>query len=232
MLNKRIMDILQIKGWSVLEFAEKCEMQEELPIETTKNICYGRTTDPKCSTLLKMSNVLDISMNDLMGKSSHSEEEQKILDYYKQCGVHGKSIIQLIAKYEATSAKAYRDSYKKHKIPCLVPNSNVRFGFVYDTCETVEIVTTVQDAFCGIKVTTNDLVPTYCKGDIILFANRFPTSGEYAAFICGDRAFLRKFVEEDGQYRLKCIHNESKDIVLRRMDEVEYIGTCINVVRA
>ena len=56
-------------------------------------------------------------------------------------------------------------------------------------------------------------------------------NGEFAVFYVNEKAYIRKFVEEKDEYRLRCIHDVFDDIVLKRMDEVEYVGTCIGVVR-
>lgn len=228
MLSERLRNLLNSRGISLAEFAEMCD----LPLETVKNIYYGKTTDPKVSTLMKMGNVLDLSVNCLMGQCLHPKDEQMLLGYYRMCGEHGKSLILLTSKYEAVSAKAEREAVGKHKIPCLIANGNMSEGIIYDNCETTEITTTTKEAFVAIKLTTNDLVPAYCKGDIILIKNCFPKEEEYVVFYKGERAYIRKFTEENGKYILKGIHNIGEDILLKRMDEVEYIGTCIGVVRA
>jgi hypothetical protein len=137
----------------------------------------------------------------------------------------------LIAKYESTAAKAEREAFGKHSIPCVIPQGNIRGGIVYDECETVEIMTSVQDAYVGIKMPTNELAPIYCKGDTLLLENRFPSHGEYAVFFKEKRVYIRQYLEEDGQYRLRSIHDENRDMVLKRMDQIDYIGTCIGVVR-
>jgi len=166
-----------------------------------------------------------------MGRCSHTKEERSLLNYYRLCGNHGKSLILLTAKYEATSAKSERESVDNHKIPCLVPSGNIHHGIVYDCCEVVDITTVIKEAYVGIKMINNDLIPVYCKGDIILIENRFPNPGEYGVFYLGNRAYIRKFVEENNQYRLKCLHHYGEDIILKRLDSIEYIGTCIDVVR-
>ena len=228
MLSERLRDLLNSRGISIAEFAEMCD----LPLETVKNIYYGKTTDPKVSTLMKMGNVLNLSVNCLMGQCPHPTEEQILLGYYRMCGEHGKSLILLTSKYEAVSAKAEREASGKHKIPCLIANGNISEGIVYDTCETTEVITTTKEAYVAIKVTTNDLVPIYCKGDIILIKNCFPNNEEYVMFYKGERAYIRKFTEENGRYKLKSIHDIGEDILLKRMDEVEYVGTCVSVIRA
>lgn len=228
MLSDRLKDILAEREISVADFAEMCN----LPVETVRNIYYGKTTDPKLSTVFKMASALKMSMNTLVGELEIDKEERRIVNYYRQCGTHGKAIIGLVAKYEATSARADRDSTDKHKVPCLIPHNDIREGIIYDTCETVEYETSVREAFVGVKITTNDLIPRFCKGDVILFADKFPKNGEYAAFIKGDRAFIRQFIEEDGKYTLKSLQKVGDDMVMKRLDQIEYIGTCIEVIRS
>ena len=105
-------------------------------------------------------------------------------------------------------------------------------GIIYDACETIEIETSVSEAYVAIMMPTNTFAPYFCKGDVVLFENRFPADGEYAAFYRSDRAYIRKYMEEGKNYRLKCLHSQGEDIVLKRMDETEYIGTCCGVVRS
>jgi SOS-response transcriptional repressor LexA len=137
----------------------------------------------------------------------------------------------LIAKYEAGAIKNDREGLDQHTIPCIVPHGEIRKGIIYDLCETVEIKTSIKKAFIAVEMTDNDLAPVYCKGDIILFEDRFPESGEVAAFFNADRAYIRKFIEENGQYRLKSLFPQGEDIILKRMDCSKYIGTCVGVIR-
>lgn len=228
MLRQRFVTLLAERNWSLEYFSEI----SGVPIETAKNLKSGKTTNPRLDTVEKMADAFNISINCLIGKCPHTTEEKALLRNYRICGTHGKSIIELIAKYEAITAKNDRESLDKHKVPCLFPSGDIRKGIIYDTCETMEIETSVKEAYVGIKMNNNDLAPAYCKDDIILFENRFPSNGEYAAFYQIDRAYIRKFIEEDGKYRLKCLHNQGEDIVLKRMDEIEYIGTCCGVIRS
>jgi len=228
MLSERLRSVLGERRISIAEFSEMCN----LPIETVKNVYYGKTTDPKISTVMQMADALKLSVNCLMGKCAHTKEERAILQNYRSCGHHGKSLIELVAKYEAGAAKAERESKDRHMVPCLVPQGDIRSGIFYDDCEVIEIETATKEAYVGIKMVNNDLVPAYCKGDIILIENRFPRNGERAAFFSGNRAYIRKYVEEDGAYRLKCLHSMGEDMIFKRMDQIEYIGTCIDVIRA
>ncbi len=227
MLCERLRQLTNEKGWSLQQLAEI----SDLPLETVRNIYYGKTPDPKISTVLKLANSFNLTVNCLMGQCSHTPQERAILINYRNCGKHGKAIIELISKYEASAMKKEREKEEKHMIPCIIPHGTVSHGIIYDMCETVEIETDVKNAYIAIRMISNDLAPTYCKGDILLFENRFPMHGEKAAFYVGDRIYIRKYLEEGNQYCLKCLHNCDVDIILKRMDEADYIGTCINVVR-
>lgn len=227
MLGTQLRKYLSERDLSISEFAEMCD----LPLETVRNVYYGKTTDPRLSTVEKMANALQMSINCFLGKCANTPQERAILNNYRSCGTHGKSIIELIARYEAGAAKSERESKETHRIPCLIPHGDIRNGIVYDLCETVEIETFAKEAYVAIKMINNDLAPIYCKDDIILFEDRFPSNGEYAGFFKDGRAYIRKFIEESGVYRLKCLHRSGEDIVLKRMDEIDYIGTCIAAVR-
>lgn len=228
MLGEKLREILAVKGISKDELAEMCD----LPLETIKNIYYGKTTDPKISTVLKISKALNISVNCIMGECSHSMEERALLGYFRECGEHGKRMALLVSKYEALLAKDERKSEEKRSVPCLIPQGDIHQGIDYDKCEIKDVYTIREDACMALKIINNDYVPTYCKGDILLIANRFPANNEIGIFYSNGKAYLRQYLEEENQYRLKCLHNCAKDMVFKRMDEIEYVGTCCGILRA
>ncbi len=227
MISARLRELLSEKDWSIQHVAEIAD----LPIETVRNVYYGKTNDPKISTVMKLAKAFNLSVNCMMGECNHTPAERSVLQNYRACGPHGKGLIEFVCRYEATSAKAEREAIGKHQIPCLVPRGDIRNGIIYENCEVVNIETAIADAYVAIIMNNNDLLPMYCKDDILLFENRFPKDGEYAAFYKSERAYIRKYIEEDGQYRLKCLHKRGEDMVLKRMNEIEYIGTCIGVIR-
>lgn len=226
-LQKRMRELMLERGWDLDDVKDRSPLSDN----TIENIYYAKSTDPRASTVIALSELFDVTVNCLLGKCPHTTQEKILLRQYRSCGSHGKSVIELIAKYEATAAKAEREAFGKHSIPCVIPQGNIRGGIVYDECETVEIMTSVQDAYVGIKMPTNELAPIYCKGDTLLLENRFPSHGEYAVFFKEKRVYIRQYLEEGKQYRLRSIHDENRDMILNRMDQIDYIGTCIGVVR-
>jgi len=228
MLSERLRELLKIHNMSKETLAEKCD----LPLETIRNIYYGKTTDPKVSTVMKIAKVFNLSVNCLMGECQHTPDERALLNYYRACGHHGKTLVRISAKYEALTAKEQREAKGSHTIACLIPHGDIYHGIIYDDCESKDIYTSVAEADVAIEMTNNCLMPVYCKGDIILVADRFPANKEYGVFYYNGRAYIRQYIEREDEFILKCLHKYDKDMIFKRMDEIEYLGTCIDVVRA
>lgn len=227
-ISSTIQMLLDSHDMTVQELSDK----SGIPFETLKNIIYNQSLNPRTSTMMAIGKVFGVSINYLLGEPFITPEESALVEYYRRCGRHGKSVIELIAKYEATAARSERNAKGKHSIPCVVPKGNIRKGIVYDTNETVEVETIVDEAYMAITITSNDLSHYgFCKKDSILFEKRFPENGEIVSYIVADRVYIRKFVEEDGKYIMKCLHNHGEDMVFKRMDEIVLVGTCCGVIR-
>ena len=201
-----------------------------VPIETVRNIYYDRVKDHKLATVEKLAEYYNLGINCMIGKCNHTKEERDLLQYFRLCGPNGKSLILLTAKFEGINARADREG-ENHEIPCLVPTHDIRHGIIYEQCGVEYVWTSVKEAYTGIIMPNNDLIPKYCKDDLILIENRFPSPGEYGVFYQGKRAYIRQYLENNGQYILKCLHGYAEDIILTRLDSIEYVGTCIGVMR-
>lgn len=227
-LSERLRELMKVRGWSIEDVAEKSGQ----PYETVRNIYYARTKNPRVETLLAIGNLFGVSINCLMGQCQHTSDERALLQYFRESGHHGKNLILISAKYEAHTAKEEREATGRHKIPCLFPEGDIYHGIDYDGSRTEEIWTTNDEADTAIQMTNNCLMPIYCKGDTILIAYRFPRDNEYGVFYYHGKAYIRKYIERDGEYVLKCLHKYDKDLVFKRMDDIEYLGTCCGVVRS
>ncbi len=227
MLYLRINEILEGKGMSWQKLAEVAGV----PTETMRNIYYGKVRDPKVSTMLAISKALDVSVNYLMGQSLFTDEEKALIGHYRKCGNHGKSIMMLIAEYEANLAIHERNKKDKHRIPCIVPIGEAGDGIKYSTCETIEVYTSEEKAFISVLVPNNFWAPSYCKGDMILLERRFPKNGEDALFTLEDKVYFRRYVEKDKGFVLRCPNGRGEDLIFNRMDKLYCVGTCIGIVR-
>lgn len=223
-LSERLRGLLDETDMSFAKLAEKAE----IPLETVRNIYYGRVKDPKVSTVLALAKALDVSVNYLFG--GITENEIELVTNFRKCGSHGKSVLLLLAKYEADLSQ-HEKKTDKHRIPCIVPIGEVYDGLPFHCGETVDLYVSEPRAFLAFELNTNNFSPVYCKGDKVLLEDRFPRSGERALFTKDCTLYCRTFIEESDGYTLKCLNRLGKDFKLKRMDEVECLGTCIGVVR-
>ena len=224
-LSERLRSLMKEMDMSPSQLAEKAE----LPIETVRNLYYGKAKDPKVSTILSICNVLDVSVNYLFG--GITERETELVANFRKCGNHGKTFLMEMAKYEAKLAQSEKKT-EKHRVPCIVPTGEVYDGLPFHCSEIVDIYVAEPRAYMAFELNTNHFSPVYCKGDKVLLEKRFPHNGERALFTKDISLYCRTLIEEKDGYTLKCLNHLGKDFKIKRMDEVECLGTCIGVVRA
>lgn len=230
MLSKKLREALLNRNITWQECAETAG----IPLETMRNLYYGKVKDPKASTLLQLSHVLHVSINWLMGEKTFTKDEEELILNYRKCGIHGKSVLQQVSKFESHTALDEREAPGKHRIPCIVPDSLLYESAKYNIGETKEIYTPEQDAFMAFTVPNNNWAPHFCKHDIILLKDAFPNSGEEALFTYRGEIYYRKYIEGDQEHILRCINGRHKDLVFKRMDSESLVcvGTFLGIVRA
>lgn len=240
MFSDRIRELMIEKDISIADLAEL----SGVPFETLRNIYYRKVKDPKVSTAFQLASALGVTVEYLLKDMDAAEEEirdgekeknieKELIENYRECGNHGRAIIRLVARFEAKAARKERLNLHKmkHRIPCLIPVGRVGDGIEYNSCNVEDEYTMIKKVYLAIEITNNDFAPAYCKGDRILLENRFPELGERAVFTDGIKAYFRYFKMEGDMYCLKCLNGRGEDMILRRMDEMDCLGTCISVIR-
>ena len=202
-------------------------------METLRNIYYGRTTNPNIKTVMAMAEALDMTINTLLGvEDSSSNDERKLLNYYRNCGKHGKNVILNIAKYESDLMKESREEVRIRKIPCLKSEYDMFRGQLFDVDNPCEVYTDKKEAYLAFETMVNDASPTYCKGDVLLIENKFPSSGEHGVFIKDEKIIVKIFIEKKDGYCLNPIHRIGNEIYLKKMENIECLGTVCGIIRS
>lgn len=227
MIEKELKYLLEKNNMSYQELAKKAD----IPLETMRNIYYGRVKNPHVSTALAIAKVFDITVNRLCGERYFTKTEETLIMNHRRSSQHGKNMIEFVARFEADLTKHERETENKYKIPCIIPIGAVADGMRYDSGQ-IEYVDTVEPrAYLAIECNTNRLAPTYCKGDKILLEDRYPNSGESGMFFDGNIIYFRKYIEHEKGYTLKSHCMQLSDLEFARMDKIKCMGTCIGVIR-
>ena len=228
MIQKELIYLLDKHEMTYQELAEKAGV----PLETMRNLYYGKVKDPKGSTLLAIAKAFDITVNRLCGERYFTKQEEKLIMNFRRCENHGKSVIMLVANFEADMTKYEKEAKNKHRVPCITPLASIYDGLKYDSGNIENIETDNPDAFMGIECTSNRFAPIYCKGDIVLLEDRWPVNGETAIFMKEDLLYCRQYIENDNGYTLKSLNGKQCDFKFKRMDQMKCMGTCIGVIRS
>lgn len=124
-----------------------------LPFETVKNLCYGKVSDPRLSTITALCKALGIYYCQLVDGHIYEEaKESELINNYRKCGNHGKSIIELISKTQAKAATLERNDNNKRMIDCLVPTTQLVDGIHNAPAELKKYLLQTRTSILGTKL--------------------------------------------------------------------------------
>lgn len=245
-VSERLKELLEVKSISLNQLADL----SGIPFETLRNLYYAKNKNPRLDTLTAICKSLDISMDYLTGMIKRDRKEMSWIKLYQDCdsdykdnlielveehlacGRHDRGVSLNITKFEANYTRMLRTRMdKRHSVTCLIPDGHVEDGFSYSSCKCDRVETVFEEAYLAIKITTDNFIPSFFYGDIIVLANRYPKEGEKAVYTKGSKAYFREYSREQNKIILKTLSGIGEDFVLDSMDGFGILGTYINVIR-
>ena len=246
-ISERLKEVLEIKQITLSELANI----SEIPYETLRNLYYEKSKNPRIETLRSICRSLDITMDYLTGLTKRDKREMDWIKLYQNCeddyrntllelveehlacGRHGRGVSLNITRFEADYTRKLRTKLdKRHTVTCLVPDGHVEDGFDYNSCAIERVETVFDEAYLAIKITTNNFIPSFVNGDIIVLANRYPREGKKAVYTNGTKAFIREYSCENNKIVLKTLNGIGQDFVLDSLAGFKVLGTYINLIRS
>lgn len=209
-------------------------LQADLSEDTLRSVVYGKSHDIKLSTVIKIANVLDCPIDDLVGRQYYSEEEKEI-----HARMHRFSESSLRAMWYFS--KLEEDIMLKHSeegkdlIPVLCPLGNMKDG-MYGGSHTVEMLDISEypevlreDADFGLKILSNHFEPMYFLNDILICSCKRPP--EYNDIVVyfdqSGKLYLRKYFET----HLEPLNGFGERIPSNRFNEFTAKGVVLRVVK-
>jgi DNA-binding Xre family transcriptional regulator len=209
-------------------------VQSDLSEDTLRSVVYGKSKDIKLSTVIKIADVLDCSLDDLVGRKYYSETEREIHMRMHRFSDNALRVMKNFSKMEEDLALTH-STLGKHLVPVFVPAGNMRDGMYCDSCNTdtldiTEYPTVLQeDADFGVKILTEHYAPLYYLNDILLFSCKRPP--EYndivLYFDVNGRMYLRKYLET----HLEPLNGFGERIPSNRFSEFTARGVALRVVK-
>jgi len=201
--------------------------------DTLRSIIYGKSQDIKLSTITKIADVLNCSIDTLIDRNVYSPTLNKIIDQLSSLPEYSLQAISMIITMEEKSI--LKSSTKsKMMLPILVPNGNFTDGMYYDrnSFEHLDITdypsSLKEECDYGMKISTRYLEPVYIPNDILLIsAKTFPKKEDIVVFINNDgKIFIRKYTD----LGLEPLNKYGKLILRRDIKNYMPLGTVIKAV--
>lgn len=209
-------------------------LQADLSEDTLRSIIYGKSQDIKLSTIIKIADVLNCSIDDMIGRTFYSPEINNIANRLNHLSARSINTIMFLLDLEETSS-VLPSNAGNDIIRVLLPNGNMKDGMYYDSCSVDELDISAYPTSLkkvtdfAIKITTHNYEPIYCMNDLLLISHQsLPESNDIV--LCMDAAgklFIRRY-SEDG---LDPINGFGKVIPFNELKNYKLIGVILKVVK-
>ena len=165
-----------------ITLAELAELAD-LPLSTLRSFVYGDSKDCHVSTVVKLARVLGVSCDELLGSGTISPQTCESLQLVRQLPESFTHFVRWAIHYHYAALTSARVSERAVEIMAasvsnagnLVMTND--FDIIDISCLSDEIRPKI---FMGIRIPTNDYLPNYSEGDILLIANdRIPRPTEH-----------------------------------------------------
>lgn len=209
-------------------------IKADLSEDTLRSLIYGKSKDAKLSTLIKIADVLNCSVDHLVGHASYSVQEELIIRQLRTLSPRSLQTIQTLIDLEEKTTLTPSNK-GKDIISILLPASNIKDGHFYDTStyETLDI-TEYPDSLksvtdFGIKILSSDLEPLYHINDILLLSRQhMPEYNDIVMYLDQDgKIYIRKYTESG----LDPINKFGKKISRAEVHKYDPIGVVLKVVK-
>lgn len=209
----------------------------DLSEDTLRSVIYGKSQDIRLSTIVKIADVLNFTIDELIDRNFYPKEIQDITN--RLCQLPPRSIKSIHFMLDLEEHLVLKNSqHGTMKIPIILPNGNEKDGMFYDTCQfeymdISEIPQTIQNTIdIGLKITTGNFAPVYFPKDVLLLSTqKMPVLHDIVLYCDQDgRLYLRKNTETGlmpvngiGKYipATETIHYHVLGIVIRTVREFD-----------
>ena len=143
-----------------------------IPFSTLKNILYGNSADCKLSTAASFAKFLGITIDELVGSDTLTEDAKESLSTYRELPERSKYLARWFVKHQKALCS---DNNASKNIGVMIPKDSDGFLLPTNEFETLNIdsfsESTKAKVFIGLRVNTDYYMPYYSPYDTLLIAN-------------------------------------------------------------
>jgi len=161
---------LREKNLTLAELSERAD----IPLSTVRSFLYGDAKDCYMSMAVKLARALHVSVDELLGCGTISEKTRVSMQIMRQFPDSFANFVHWGIRYHYTEMNRYKGI--KHAIEVMetVPSENGNMKMTNDFH--MFDITNLDDElhpkiFMGIKICSDNYIPHYYEGDILLLAH-------------------------------------------------------------
>ena len=174
----------------------------DLSEDTLRSIIYGKSQDIKLSTLIKIADVLQCSLDELINRNTYSHDVLLLIKRIKKLPKRSLTALEIIVSLEEKSM-LHKSTLGKEVIPVFIPKGNMRDGMYYNgnIYEGLDIsgypINLIRDTTFGLLIQTEYYEPIYHPNDILLLSvNHNPRFYDIVLYINNNgRIFIRQYTD-------------------------------------
>lgn len=194
--RKNLFMYLSQQGVTLAEVAELAD----IPLSTLRTFLYGDAKDCRISTAVKLARAFHVSVDELLGSGTISEQTCESLQLMRQLPESFTHFVRWAIHYHYD--KLYSKKVTERAIEIMYAecrdNGNLGMTNNFDVMDISNLNDEVRPKiFMGIRIPCDHFMPLYSEGDILLIANdRNPRPHEHCIASVGDNMWLLKRKEE------------------------------------
>lgn len=209
-------------------------LRADLSEDTLRSLIYGKSQDVKMSTITRIADVFGCSIDNLLGRSIYSIQEEEIIQKLRILSKRSFHSIQALINLEETTTLNPSNA-GKDIIPVFLPTGNMKDSHFYDnsTFETLDISEYPRSlknaADFGIKILSANFEPMYYTNDILLLSQtRVPEYNDIVMYLDHDgKIYIRRYTSSG----LNPISKFGKKIPPNEIHDYIATGVVLKVVK-
>ena len=208
----------------------------DISFDTLKNLIYQNTRDCKLSTVVSIAKALEVTVDELVGANTFSEEDKECIDMFRDMPEYYQHFIRWFIKRQYQLLhNNFRDYVKAIPVVSLEEDNDGTLHLSKQFA-TLDITTVPKNLkaqiFMGISLNTNNYMPFYSDYDTVLIANdRPPKANENSVIIYGNNVFIARrntCKNKNGKYEYASIRD--KRFLCSEEDIDDIIGYIVYVL--
>lgn len=231
-LKKNLQMYVDQKEISLSSIAEAADISQD----TLKTLLYGRSTDCKLSTVIALSRALNVSVDELVGAGTISEETKKSIQISRNLPERLLYFIRWAIRYHQRQLESKKITSKAINVMTLdcSNNGNLLMSNNFDLLDFKDLEDFVSyKVFMGLKIPCDNYMPVLSKGDVLLLANdRNPLQNEMVVVVTNEYAKIVRRKEEviNGQKQAVYYSIRNNSFLANEDSIDEVIGYVVKIV--